>query len=80
MKRNKKNKQKRIEQKRMKRNKRNRKKTPQIQWLTYTMFTMHFVDESVNHLFPLVTVEIVDDCFEFPEKHDSDIMDIIDLN
>lgn len=80
MKRNKKNKQKRMEHKRMKRKKRNRRKSPQIQWITDTVFTMHFDDENINDLFPLVTVEIVADYYEYPDKHAQDAIDVIDLN
>ena len=76
MNRNKKRRQKRMEQKR---NKRNRKKLPQIQWLTDTLFVMYFDDENIDNLYSSVTVEIVDDDYEFPAESDLDT-DIIDLN
>ncbi|MBN2442690.1 MAG: hypothetical protein JXJ04_15145 [Spirochaetales bacterium] len=69
MKKNKpKNHQKRLETKRSTRNKRkNRKKNePGIEWITDTMFSIHCDDKRIRNLFPSITVEIVDENYEFP--------------
>jgi len=68
MKRNRKGKQKRLEEKRMQRSKRTKKKHPIVEWLTDTMFVLHFSDNAINNVFSSVTIEELDDDFEWPDE------------
>jgi predicted nucleic-acid-binding Zn-ribbon protein len=70
MKRNNKRKQKRLEEKRRKRKTREKKKHPIVEWLTDTMFVIHCNDCGYTSIFSSITIEEIDDDFEWHEIED----------